>query len=416
MARRLYREDAYLTRCAARVESVLPASGGLLDVELDRTVFYPTGGGQPHDTGTLGGLAVVDVAEVQGGRIRHRVDTAGRTMLLEGEVVAEIDWQRRFDHMQQHTGQHILSRAFSATAGAATTSFHLGATECTIDIALPEATEAVVRRAEGAANRVIFSDVEVAVRHLPAGEAGRVTADLDLVREPALAPGEPVRIVAVGDFDETPCGGTHVRRAGEVGCVAIRSFERFKGGTRITFVCGGRVVAGFTALAAVVDASTKRLSARPEELPAALDCLASQLAGARRETRSLAEALTGCEAVALDASARTMGETRVVVETFFGRDADEVQALGRAYVQSPARLALLAAVDQDGGKASLVFVRSATGLPPGLRMGELLSGTCGARGGRGGGSDAMARGVVPAGEAQAALEDACLQLAERLGG
>jgi len=415
MPQRLYREDAYLTRCAARVQSVAPAAGGRLDIELDRTVFYPTGGGQPHDTGTLAGLAVVDVFEGEGGRIHHRVEP-GDAAHPEGEVTATIDWRRRFDHMQQHTGQHILSRAFATTASAATTSFHLGVSECTIDIALPETTDAIARRAEEAANGVVFSDVEVVTRHLSPAEAGRLVADMDLARELALAPGEPVRIIAIGGFDETPCGGTHVRRTGEVGCVAIRSWERFKGGTRVTFVCGGRVVTGFAALGAVVDACTRRLSARPDELPGAVDRLTSQIADARRETKALAQALTGCEAVALDASARAIGEARVVVETFFGRGADEVQSLARAYVQSPARLALLAAVEPGAQKASLIFACSSEGLPAGMGMGVLLSGICGAHGGRGGGGEALARGVVPAARAQGALEEACSRVAERLDG
>jgi len=415
MAQRLYREDSYMARCTARILSAVPAAGGLTEVELDRTVFYPTGGGQPHDTGMLAGLPVVDVSEAGEGRIRHMVRAGDRGPDLHGEVSLEVDWRRRFDHMQQHTGQHILSQAFARSAGAATTSFHLGARECTIDIELPEASEAIVRRAEAIANGIVFSDAGVSIRSLPADEAGRVAAGMNLVRELALAPGEPIRIIVVGDFDETPCGGTHVRRAGEVGCVAIRSWERSKGGTRVTFVCGGRVVTEFAALAGVVDACVARLSARPPELAAAVDRLVTQLGEARREGKALSEALAGCEAVALDASARDAGKARVVVETFFARGAGEVQELARKYVQSPARVALLAIEEPGDGKTSLVFARSAVGLPDGVRMGEILSAVCSARGGRGGGSDALARGWVPGPETQSALDEAYAALKERLG-
>src|SRR5678816_3939605 len=239
MPHRMYRDDSYLDRFTATVTAAEPVSAGLFAVELDRTLFYPTGGGQPHDTGRLAGKPVVDVHEGGDGRILHLVSAESPP---SGEVAGEIDWVRRFDHMQQHTGQHILSRAFVEMAGAATKSFHQGEGLCTIDIDRTELDAAMARSVEARTNEIVFSDPPVEVDLIDAARAPQLAADMNLARDLALKPGDPIRMVRVGRFDETPCGGTHVRRAGEVGAVAIRRWERFKGGTRVAFVCGGRVV------------------------------------------------------------------------------------------------------------------------------------------------------------------------------
>src|SRR5262245_47436235 len=185
MPLRLYRDDSYLTRFSARVEASSSEAEGLHAVELDRTAFYATGGGQPHDTGLMAGLPVVDVREGGSGRILHivRTDSAPR-----GEVDCEIDWKRRFDHMQQHTGQHILSRAFVTVAGAATESFHLGEDSCTIDLDLDSADETIVRTAESLANATVFANQPVIVEKAAPERATQLAADMNLARELALKP------------------------------------------------------------------------------------------------------------------------------------------------------------------------------------------------------------------------------------
>ncbi|HKY33732.1 MAG TPA: alanyl-tRNA editing protein, partial [Candidatus Polarisedimenticolia bacterium] len=327
---RLYRDDSHLTRFGARVTAAAPAGEGLLSLELDRTAFYPTGGGQPHDTGRLADLEVVDVREAQDGRILHLVKAGPASPSPGDDVEAEIDWLRRFDHMQQHTGQHILSRAFLDAAAASTRSFHLGESACTIDLDLPAATERTIRQAESIANQVIFDDRPVAVRLLDPAQAPRPAAGAGPEREPVLRPGDAIRLIGVKDFDETPCGGTHVRSSGAVGSVAIRGWERFKGGTRVTFLCGGRVVAAFRSLASAADACAARLSAHPYELDAAAARLLEHLAEARRGLRTLSERLAQTEAAELRREAREAAGLRVVVRDLGERPAEELQRLAQA--------------------------------------------------------------------------------------
>ncbi len=414
MVQRLYREDAYLRRFDARVLRWEPGADGLVRAELDRTAFYPTGGGQPFDTGELAGHEVVDVRDEQGERVVHWLRAPSGAPAPAGDVEGRIDWARRFDHMQQHTGQHILSRAFVELAGAATTSFHLGERTCTIDLALPEAARDLMRAAEARANEVVFGDEVVMVKNLPADRAGKIASDLRLLRELALKPGDPIRLIQVGGFDETPCGGTHVARSGEVGAVAIRSWDRFKGGTRVTFLCGGRVVRTLAELAGVVDACVALSSAKPADLPEALGRLQDQLAEARRQSRQLGEALAQAEADARDASARVLGERRVLVEVLEGRPMEELQRLAQRYAAREGRAALLAATDPATGRTSLVFARAEAGWPATLLMGEILSAVCSRFGGKGGGGPALARGGgLPAEAARSALEEAFSVLGSR---
>ncbi len=412
MPLRLYRDDSYLTTFDARVTASTPPVDGVISIELDRTAFYPTGGGQPHDTGRIAGLPVIDVCEDGRSGIVHLL-RAGT--VPSGDVKCEIDWARRFDHMQQHTGQHILSKAFIDVAGAATRSFHMGEMACSIDLEVAVTDETKVRRAEALANEIVFGDSPVTVEQIPAEEASRLQEETTLFRDLALKPGDPVRLIKIGAFDETPCGGTHVRRSGEVGVVAVRSWEKFKGGTRVTFACGGRVVKMLGDLGRVVDQCVGKLSARPEELPDAVERLQELVGEGRRELKDLGGRLAGLEAAALDSSARAIGSCRVVLRTFQDRTADYVMTLARRIADSAGRIALLAAIDGRGGTTTLVFTRSAEGTPSGLKMGETLARVCSGRGGRGGGGATFARGGgIPPAAAGEALEEALVIVASHI--
>jgi alanyl-tRNA synthetase len=315
--------------------------------------------------------------------------------------------------MQQHSGQHILSRGFIEVAGAPTMSFHMGESACTIDVRLAEPDDETIRAAEAQANAVVFGDVPVSVRSVSPDRAPR--SDEELPRELALKPGDPVRIVSIGEFDETPCGGTHVRRSGEIGAVAIRGWERFKGGTRITFACGGRAVRMLAELASSVDACVERLSAPPPELPSAIDRLQAQLGEARRELKRLAGALAAAEAEARLASARSIGGCRAVIAVLDDRGAEEIALLARSCASRPGAIALLAAGRPGSDKTFLVFARSEEGAAGPLDMGQLLAAVCKPRGGKGGGGPTFARGGgVPTERLREALEEACGLIAERL--
>ena len=409
MPDRLYRDDSYLRTFAARVTGATPGRPGVFSVELDRTAFYPTGGGQPNDTGSLGGLDVIDVREADAGRILHDVRCEAAP---SGTIEGVIDWRRRFDHMQQHSGQHILSRSFIEVADAPTVSFHMGESACTIDVRLADPSEEVIRAAEARANAIVFSDVPVGVRSVPPDRAPRLEQDLQ--RDLALKPGDPVRIISIGDYDETPCGGTHVSRSGEVGLIAIRGWERFKGGTRVIFACGGRAARMHAELSATVDACVERLSAPPPELPSAIDRLLDQMGEARREVKRLGEALAAAEAEGRLARARAIGGCRIVLAVIDDRGSEEIARLARSCAAAPGAVALLAG-GSGSGKTALVFARSEEGAAATLHMGDLLAAVCGPRGGKGGGGPTLARGGgLPAERLEEALEEACSLIAERL--
>src|SRR6185503_15266571 len=255
MTDRLYYTDPYLKAFDATVDRVEARDGRVL-VRLDRTAFYPTSGGQPFDTGLLGGSRVVDVVDEEDGSIAHVVEGTG-TLDAGRAVQGEIDWARRFDHMQQHTGQHVLSAAFDRLFGARTISFHLGAAASTIDLAR-EMSPAEITAAETEANRIVWEDRTVAIRFASAEEA----AAMPLRKEASR--GGTLRLIDVEGFDLSACGGTHVSRTGAIGVIVVAAWERFKGGHRLTFLCGGRALSAYRGLRDAMTGAVQKLSVLPE--------------------------------------------------------------------------------------------------------------------------------------------------------
>src|SRR5688500_13050091 len=234
MTQRLYYTEPYRKTFNATVVKAETVDG-LSFVTLDQTAFYPTSGGQPFDTGSLGGAAVTDVIDREDGTVVHVVSGE----LKVGEVVsAEIDWARRFDHMQQHTGQHVLSAAFARLFGVRTESVHMGQLSSTIDLAR-EVTPSEVAKAEDDANRVVWEDRPVAIRFATAEEAASMGMRKESARTGTL------RLIDVADYDLSACGGTHVERTGAIGAIAVGGSEKLRGGSRVEFLCGNRVVQRF---------------------------------------------------------------------------------------------------------------------------------------------------------------------------
>ncbi|MBI3664800.1 MAG: alanyl-tRNA editing protein [Acidobacteria bacterium] len=227
---RLYYTDSYLTRFEAEIVEVRPA-GGRFYAYLDCTAFYPASGGQPFDVGRMGGAAVVDVVD-EGDRIAHLVDVE----LRPGPVACEIDWVRRFDHMQQHTGQHLLSAVFVEQAGYSTVSFHLGPETSTIDLDAPGLSAAPIEAVEARANALVFENRPVTARFFSPEEAASIG-----LRKPSEREG-PIRVVQIEGCDRSACGGTHVRATGEIGPILVRRLDRVRQTVRVEFVCGGRAV------------------------------------------------------------------------------------------------------------------------------------------------------------------------------
>jgi alanyl-tRNA synthetase len=374
---RIYYTDPYATEFDATVVNIEPVSDGAgrHAVVLDRTAFYPTSGGQPFDTGTLGAGTVVEVVDEDDGRVVHLVEGEIQT----GPVRGRIDWPRRFEHMQQHTGQHVLSAAFDRLLKVRTVSFHLGTVSSTIDLAR-EVTAGEIARVEQEANRVVWENRPVTIRFADAGEAAAMPLRKESRREGVL------RLVEVEDFDVSACGGTHVARTGAIGIIAVAGSEKFKGGARLEFLCGGRALAGFHALGDSVAASVRLLSVLPAELPAAIERHQTDARELRRQVRDLQTRLAGHEAAALADAAESVGSTRVVVAALEGWDANGLKTIAAAIAGRPGHLALLVSTPAP---AAIVVARAPD---VALDSAAILRQMTAAFGGKGGGRPELAQG------------------------
>src|SRR3984885_16058806 len=286
MTDRLYYQDSHLTEFRARAVDVSPDRQRIY---LDRTAFYPTSGGQPFDTGQLGGSKVIEVID-EGDRIAHVLSDP----LIDIEVDGRIDRGRRFDHMQQHTGQHLLSAVLVEMFDAPTVSFHLGAESSTIDIARALEPEQL-REAERRANQIVFENRPVAISFQHSSE------DLGL-RKPTEREGE-VRIISIQDLDRSACGGTHVRSTGEIGPILLRKLDKIRGNVRVEFLCGMRAVrrgrADYEALVQIA----RLFSAPLDDAPALVAAQLEKAQDSDRARRRLATELAGASGRALYAGA-----------------------------------------------------------------------------------------------------------------
>ncbi|HET7422844.1 MAG TPA: alanyl-tRNA editing protein [Gemmatimonadales bacterium] len=391
MTQRLYYTDAYLTTFPA---DVLDRAEDGTVVYLDRTAFYPTSGGQPHDTGRLGSSRVVDVVD-EGDRIAHRVDAPVSAGPLEGV----IDWTRRFDHMQQHTGQHLLSAVLADLTGHATVSVHFGRDLSTLDLDTPELPKAQVVEAELRANRIVTENrpVEVSFEEAASAEGLRKASE----REGTL------RIVTIRDLDRSACGGTHVRATGEIGPILIRRLERVRKTVRLEFLCGERAVRRARADAELLADLAVTQSAAPEELPALFAAQRQELSAAAAARRDLETALAGYRARELyQTSAQGAGSARVVMVQEEAGPPDRLRALAQAVAGLPQGVFL-------GATRTPAGVILASAEDSGVDVGRLVKEVLGRMGGRGGGNARLAQGSLPSAEA---LEGAVAQLRATLTG
>lgn len=374
---RLYYTDSMQRTFTSRVTRCDEADGHVR-VVLESTAFYPTSGGQPFDTGTLGSASVIDVVDDDESGVVHVVD---RPLTVGETVEGVIDWSRRFDHMQQHTGQHILSAAFDRTYGVRTESFHLGTTSCTIDLAR-EVTAAEIAQAERVASQVVWDDRSVTVRFATEQEAAALPLRKESLRSGTL------RLVDVTDFDLSACGGTHVPRTGMVGMIAVAGCERFRGGSRIEFVCGGRALASYARLRDQVTTLVRQLTVAPAELAGAVERLHTENRAAQKTIRALQEELATHLAATLVASAEDVGEFRRVLVEQPGWDATALKALASALASHPG---IVAVVTGSGTPAPFVVARAADVV---FDAGACVKQITAALGGRGGGRPELAQGAA----------------------
>ncbi|HSL24274.1 MAG TPA: DHHA1 domain-containing protein [Vicinamibacterales bacterium] len=396
MTHRIYYTDAYAREFEATVVDASPHDGRPAAV-LDRTAFYPTSGGQPSDAGTLGDAAVIDVIDREDGAVVHVLD---REVSPGGAVTGRIDWDRRFDHMQQHTGQHVLSAAFEKVLAARTVSFHLGTERSTIDLSRDLAA-AELARVEREANRIVWENRPVTVRFASDEEA----AALPLRKEPKRT--GKLRIVEVEGYDMSACGGTHVARSGSIGLIAVSGSEKYKGGVRIEFVCGGRALRAFGAMRDALAGSIRQLSVLPSELPDAIARLQSEARDQQRAIRGLQEKLAGFEAGGCVDRAARLGRWRVVVETVEW-DAGGLKALASAAAATPDVVA--AFFNPAGG-----LVAIARGADVAFDAGAAVKALTAQFGGRGGGRPELAQAGGLDGAPGAVLEAARQLIAAAAG-
>jgi len=378
MTEKLYLIDPYLTTFSARLLAQDKTKQGY-EALLDQTAFYPTSGGQPHDQGTLNGIAVKDII-LKDENILHLI----KQPLTVQEVKGEIDWLIRFDHMQQHTGQHLLTAVFIELYQSPTVSFHLGRELSAIDLDIGLLTEPQVERVEELANQYIFQNLPIRDYEVSPEEFSRLK-----LRKKELPEGvKRIRIVEIEGVDLSHCGGTHLRSTGELGLVKVIGWERYKGNTRVNFLCGERALRDYRQKHRIMGEVSAALSVKPEKLNEAVAKLQEEGKGYWREIKHLKERLAELIAQELIAKAIPCESFKFIMRVFRQEDPQVVKsAIIKAVNQEP--LLILAGVESQG-RGHLIFASSKELKFP---LGEALQESCKAIDAKGGGSEAFAQGA-----------------------
>ncbi len=393
MTKRLYYDSSEIHEFDSVVENVAPVSAeqSRAAIILRETAFYPTSGGQVHDTGWLtldGGdrLRVTEVADAEDGRVVHYLEASARLPVAGAAVHGSIDPERRRDHMQQHTGQHVLSAAFVELYQMPTVSFHMGTSEdyCSIDLATPSVNPEQMVAAEKRANQIVFENRPVRVRYV-----SRVEAEKLGLRKLPPAERDELRLIEVADFDLSACGGTHVGSSGQIGSILLRKTEKVRQGTRVEFVCGNRAVRmarrDYSALTEAAALFSAQLWDVPEQIRKGIE--ESKLL--RKQKEDALDQLAGVMALAaLHDQPETNGR-KIIVRVFSDRDISFAKLFAQKVTRAgtPAIALVASTVDPPG----LVFAQAGSTADMGALLKQVLSSV----GGRGGGSRGFAQGGVP---------------------
>jgi alanyl-tRNA synthetase len=389
--KRLYFEDPGILEFEARVTDRREWEGHPA-VVLDQTAFYAESGGQPWDLGTIGGVPVLKVIE-DGSVLVHVLERH----LAAADVRGAVDGARRIEHMQQHSGQHVLSQAFLEVLNGETRSFHMGESSSTLEIGIPSASDESLDRVERRANAVVFQDRPVKTYFV---EPDRI-AQVPLRRPPKVE--GTIRVVEIEDFDYSACGGTHVRRTGEIGLIKIAAMEKIRGNLRFDFLCGGRALADYQRKHRLARDLSARFNAADRDVPAAVDKLSAELKAARKSLRAADERSAALEARELAGQARGP----IISRTFPDRTPESVRALALSLVRAGEFIVLLGC--RSEARSHLILAR-AESLPVDLRtlvpvLGPIVQG-------KGGGSPGL---VEIAGDRDADLDAALARAEEFLG-
>jgi alanyl-tRNA synthetase len=372
VTRRLYHDDAYLRRFDAEVIAHTTYKDHAA-VVLDQTAFYPEAGGQLGDHGTLANLAVTDTQELDDGTILHLV--TGDLPAIGTRVTGELDWARRRQHMAQHTAQHLLSGTLLDRAQAPTASARLGESALTIDVARDRIPDPELAAAEDLANDLIDDDLPIRAWFPTPDELAAVK----LRRDPKVT--ADIRVVAIGDFDFSPCGGTHCARTSQLGSIRVTSTERYKGMTRVTFTAGRKARAELFTRDQLLRTLATQFSCGPAEVPAAIDKL-------RRDAETSSTEITNLRSRLAAAVAASFPGTGAVVAAIPG-DAELLRSVA-AKLTAAGRDAILSAADDAGTAVVLMRAQGSS-----LDCGALWKKLAAALGGRGGGRPERAEGRIP---------------------
>lgn len=373
---KLYYQDPYIRSFSANVIKQVQDPSGQWYIILDQTAFYPTGGGQPHDTGTINGIKVINVEEIDG-EIRHYLESPLQNP--QTEIFGVLDWQRRFDHMQQHAGQHILSAAFEELLGFHTISFHLGSEMLTIDLETEELTEEQAQRAEERANQIILENRPIEPRWVSPQEV----AQYPLRKQ--LSVTDDIRLVIIPDYDYNGCGGTHPNSTGQVTAIKILDWERQKKKIRVSFVCGSRLLTQLGNKQKVLKQLSPLLNAPESEMVTATQKLLETAKEKDKALEDARESLLHFEAQDL---IQASGKTNIISTVFQNRSIQELQKLARTLVaKAPETMTIL--ISENESKIQLVCARGEVAKGS---MKQITAELLPLLNGKGGGNDAFAQG------------------------
>jgi alanyl-tRNA synthetase len=395
MTERLYYSDSYLSEFRARV---IEAGSDGLRVYLDRTAFYPTSGGQPFDLGTLGGSRVIEVADEED-RIAHLLDAPLAPEEVEGvDVEGRIDWSRRFDHMQQHTGQHLLSAVFEELYSMPTLSFHLGVESSTIDVGGPALDADRAACVEDRCAEIVAQARPVSVTYEDSSAASGLRKESQR--------GGILRIVSIENLDRSACGGTHVASTAEIGPLLIRKLDKVRGNVRVEFVCGRRALRHARRDYRLLSEISRELSAPFERAPELIAAQSARVKALEKSSQRLAIELATREGHELHASTAPDADgvrrlTHYITQR--GPIDDAMRARAQAFVAGGA--AVFLAICED--PPSLLLAASPDS---GIHAGDRLKAALAAAGGRGGGNPALAQGSLPSADALSVVTGALVLL------
>jgi alanyl-tRNA synthetase len=404
MTKRLYYDNAGVHEFDSVVDEVIPAANGSRPgVILRESAFYPTSGGQIHDLGFLSAsgagsgnrLPVVEVADAEDGRVIHYLDASAKAPNVGEKVRGIVDGSRRRDHMQQHSGQHVLSAAFIELYQIPTVSFHMGEDYCSIDLTTPSLSPEQITGAEKRANEIVFENRPVHIRYVSRAEAEKLG-----LRKLPPAERDELRLIEIADFDLSACGGTHVGATGQIGSILLRKAEKVRQGTRVEFVCGDRAVRMARRDFNALSESAALFSAKLWDVPEQIRKHAEENRALRKQKDDALQDLAQNMATSAFHAQPEVNGRKIIVRAFSDHDINFAKLFAQKFTQGATEaVALVASTVQPGG---IVFARTASSTTaastePAADMGALLKQVLSSVGGRGGGSRDFAQGGVPEG-------------------